>query len=55
MQRSLHIATPDLNWLASLYALAFGGLLLASDLFGRLRMFRAGINARLSAAEAAGH
>jgi MFS family permease len=47
MQRSLHIATPHLNWVASFYALAFGGLLLAggraADLFGRLRMFRAGI------------
>ncbi len=29
MQRSLHIATPHLNWVASFYALAFGGLLLA--------------------------
>src|SRR5215470_12889936 len=47
MQRSLHIATPHLNWVASFYALAFGGLLLAGgragDLFGRLRMFRLGI------------
>ena len=47
MQRSLHIAAPHLNWVASFYALAFGGLLLAGgragDLFGRLRMFRAGI------------
>src|SRR5215469_18971798 len=47
MQRSLHIATPHLNWVASFYALAFGGLLLAGgragDLFGRLRMFRIGI------------
>ncbi len=47
MQGSLHIATPHLNWVASFYALAFGGLLLAGgragDLFGRLRMFRAGI------------
>jgi len=47
MQRSLHIATPHLNWVASFYALAFGGLLLAGgragDLFGRLRMFRVGI------------
>src|SRR5215813_10414269 len=47
MQRSLHIATPHLNWVASFYALAFGGLLLAggraADLFGRLRMFRIGI------------
>src|SRR5215475_5659029 len=29
MQRSLHIAAPHLNWVASFYALAFGGLLLA--------------------------
>jgi MFS family permease len=47
MQRSLHLATPHLNWVISFYALAFGGLLLAGgragDLFGRLRMFRAGI------------
>src|SRR5262249_40393946 len=47
MQRSLHIAAPHLNWVASFYALAFGGLLLAGgragDLFGRLRMFRTGI------------
>ena len=47
MQRSLHIAPSHLNWVASFYALAFGGLLLAGgragDLFGRLRMFRAGI------------
>src|SRR5229473_1624425 len=32
MQRSLHIATPHLNWVASFYALAFGGLLLAGAL-----------------------
>jgi len=47
MQRSLHLATPHLNWVISFYALAFGGLLLAGgragDLFGRLRVFRAGI------------
>ncbi|HET9967809.1 MAG TPA: MFS transporter [Streptosporangiaceae bacterium] len=47
VQHSLHIATPHLNWVASFYALAFGGLLLAGgragDLFGRLRMFRLGI------------
>ena len=44
MQRSLHIPTSHLNWVASFYALTFGGLLLAGgragDLFGRLRMFR---------------
>src|SRR5512146_873952 len=47
MQHSLHIAAPHLNWVASFYALAFGGLLLAGGragaLFGRLRMFRTGI------------
>jgi EmrB/QacA subfamily drug resistance transporter len=47
MQRSLHIPTSHLNWIASFYALTFGGLLLAGgragDLFGRLRMFRVGI------------
>src|ERR1700732_4678401 len=47
MQRSLHIATPHLNWVASFYALAFGGLLLAGglagDLFGRLRVVRGGV------------
>src|SRR5262249_62012766 len=45
--RSLHIPTPPLNWVASFYALALGGLLLAGgragDLFGRGRMFRIGI------------
>src|SRR6266851_3994283 len=44
IQRSLHLATPSLNWVISFYALAFGGLLLAGgrvgDLFGRLRLFR---------------
>src|SRR5258708_31398149 len=47
MQRSLHLATSNLNWVISFYALAFGGLLLAGgragDLFGRRRVFRLGI------------
>jgi EmrB/QacA subfamily drug resistance transporter len=47
MQRSLHLPASSLNWVISFYALAFGGLLLtggrAADLFGRLRVFRAGI------------
>jgi EmrB/QacA subfamily drug resistance transporter len=47
MQRSLHLATSNLNWVISFYALAFGGLLLAGgragDLFGRRRVFRAGL------------
>src|SRR6202451_1118796 len=47
MQRSLNIPTAHLNWVASFYALTFGGLLLAGgragDLYGRLRVFRVGI------------
>ncbi len=47
MQRSLHLATSNLNWVISFYALAFGGLLLAGgragDLLGRRRVFRFGI------------
>src|SRR5580658_4700606 len=47
IQRSLHVPASHLNWIASFYALTFGGLLLAGgragDLFGRLRMFRAGL------------
>jgi len=47
MQGSLHLATSNLNWVISFYALAFGGLLLAGgragDLFGRRRVFRFGI------------
>jgi EmrB/QacA subfamily drug resistance transporter len=47
IQRSLHLPTAHLNWVASFYALAFGGLLLAGgragDRYGRLRMFRIGL------------
>jgi EmrB/QacA subfamily drug resistance transporter len=47
MQRSLHLPASSLNWVISFYALTFGGLQLAGgragDLFGRLRLFRAGI------------
>jgi EmrB/QacA subfamily drug resistance transporter len=47
IQRSLHLPTAHLNWVASFYALAFGGLLLAGgragDLYGRLRTFRIGL------------
>jgi EmrB/QacA subfamily drug resistance transporter/deazaflavin-dependent oxidoreductase (nitroreductase family) len=43
IQRSLHFAATDLEWVVNAYAVAFGGLLLlggrAGDLFGRLRMF----------------
>jgi EmrB/QacA subfamily drug resistance transporter len=57
IQRSLHVPPSDLNWVISFYALTFGGLLLAGgragDLFGRLRVFRAGI-ALFTAASIAG-
>ena len=47
IQRSLNIAPSHLSWVLNAYALTFGGLLLvcgrAGDLFGRKRMFRAGL------------
>jgi EmrB/QacA subfamily drug resistance transporter len=46
IQRSLHFAATDLEWVVNGYAIAFGGLLLLGgrlgDLFGRRRMFIAG-------------
>lgn len=43
----LHIAESDLDWVLTAYALAFGGMLLAAgragDVFGRRRLFRAGL------------
>jgi EmrB/QacA subfamily drug resistance transporter len=47
IQRALHVATPNLNWVITAYVLTFGGLLLAGgragDLFGRRRVFRFGL------------
>jgi len=47
IERSLHLALSHLSWVASFYALSFGGLLLAGaragDLYGRLRLFRVGL------------
>ena len=47
VQRALHFNATDLEWVVNAYALAFGGLLLlggrAGDLFGRRRMFVAGV------------
>jgi EmrB/QacA subfamily drug resistance transporter len=47
IQRALRFAPTDLEWVVNAYALAFGGLLLmggrAGDLFGRRRMFVAGV------------
>jgi EmrB/QacA subfamily drug resistance transporter len=43
IQESLHISTPNRQWVVSAYAIAFGGLLLLGgrlvDYFGRRRMF----------------
>jgi len=47
IRTGLHFATGDLQWLLTAYSLAFGGLLLlggrSGDMFGRRRMFLAGI------------
>ena len=47
IQRALHFNSSDLEWVVNAYSLAFGGLLLlggrAGDLFGRRRMFVAGV------------
>ena len=47
IQRALHFTPTGLEWVVNGYALAFGGLLLlggrAGDLFGRRRMFVAGV------------
>jgi len=47
IHRSLHFSTADLEWLVTTYALTFGGLLIfggrTGDLFGKRRMFMAGI------------
>ncbi|GAA2300021.1 MFS transporter [Nonomuraea roseoviolacea subsp. roseoviolacea] len=49
----LRIDEADLDWVLTAYALAFGGLLLAGgragDLFGRRRLFRAGLTVFLTA------
>ena len=46
IQRELHFAPTDLEWVVNAYTIAFGGLLLlggrAGDLFGRRRMFVSG-------------
>jgi|GEM_PF-147915 len=47
IQRALRFSATDLEWVVNAYSLAFGGLLLlggrAGDLFGRRRMFIAGV------------
>src|SRR5215472_8430358 len=45
--RKLHFPQPDLQWVVTAYALAFGGFLLlggrAADLLGRRRLFMTGL------------
>jgi len=47
IQRGLHFSNENLQWVVNAYTLAFGGFLLlggrAADLFGRRRLFLAGI------------
>src|SRR5437899_10673128 len=47
VQHALHFSATDLEWVVNGYGLAFGGLLLlggrAGDLYGRRRMFIAGV------------
>src|SRR6201989_214374 len=47
IQRSLHVATADLQWVVSAYTLAFAGFLVLAgrlaDLHGRRRVFIAGL------------
>src|SRR3954470_25083742 len=47
MQRSLHMATADLQWVLSAYTLAFAGFLVLAgrlaDLHGRRRVFMGGL------------
>jgi EmrB/QacA subfamily drug resistance transporter len=47
IQRTLHLAGPDLEWVVNAYTIAFGGLLLlggrSGDLFGRRRVFVTGV------------
>jgi EmrB/QacA subfamily drug resistance transporter len=47
IQHGLHFSAPSLQWIVNAYTLVFGGFLLlggrASDLFGRQRLFMAGV------------
>jgi EmrB/QacA subfamily drug resistance transporter len=53
IERDLHLAGPAVEWTVTAYALAFSGPLLlcgrAADLFGRRRMFLAGMTLRVLA------
>jgi EmrB/QacA subfamily drug resistance transporter len=58
IQRALHFSTSNLQWVASGYALTFGGFLLlggrAADLLGRRRMFMVGLLLFVAASLACG-
>src|SRR5262249_14509311 len=58
LQKSLHISMSDLQWIITAYTLCFGGFLLlggrASDLYGRRRVFLAGVAAFACASLVAG-
>jgi EmrB/QacA subfamily drug resistance transporter len=47
VQRDLHVQAADLQWVSTAYTLAFGGFLMlsgrAGDIYGRRRMFTAGL------------
>jgi len=58
IQRELHISTPNLTWVVDAYVLVFGGFLLlggrTGDLYGRKRMFMAGVTLFTAASLAGG-
>lgn len=58
IQRDLHFSPTNLQWVVNAYALTFGGFLLlggrAADLFGRRRVFMAGVGLFAAASLAAG-
>src|ERR1022692_2430371 len=58
IQRELGISAASVQWVITAYAIAFGGLLIlggrASDLYGRRRMFLAGIGVFTAASLAGG-
>ena len=58
LQKSLHISMGDLQWIITAYTICFGGFLLlggrASDLYGRRKVFLAGVAAFATASLVAG-
>ncbi|MCC5480897.1 MFS transporter [Streptomyces barringtoniae] len=58
IQRELHVSAASVQWVVTAYAIAFGGLLIlggrAGDLYGRRRLFLAGIGVFTAASLAGG-